>query len=655
MATRLGVAEALRAATDAAPEAWAVLEAVRDVGGSVVDVRLLYGNPAYSAMVGLDLKRAVGSPINELFPGVDWTKGVAARLLGAFDTQGRTAEHQVRATQQTGRYAGQDRIFELDFTVVGELIAAGFRDVTADVEAAEALVLERRAAEERLATSLARFEALFEQAPAPMVFIGDDRTTRYNRAAVELFGRDHEELIRLSFTADAPWIPEDQVEVWAEMRRAVRAGESVSGSRFALIRPDGERREVEGAAIPVLGPDGGRRGIVTVLSDMTDHLSLESQLRHAQKMEALGRLAGGIAHDFNNVLMAIMGYAEFVGADARAGRPVTPDHADQVISATRRAMELTARLTTFARRDAARSEPTDVAALVRDVLPLIKGLVPESIDIETHFAAGPAVKLDRSEFEQALVNLVVNAVDAMPNGGRLTVEVEPVDLDADHASVRLGEVAGQYVQVAVSDTGIGMDEATRTRIFEPFYTTKGVGQGTGLGLSMVFAAIERASGRIRVYSEPEHGTTFRIYLPPASPMASEAPKALRPVLESAGGSEVVLLLEDDPLVRGLLATALRGYGYDVSVASRPSEAFGLAAERRFDILLTDMVMPEVTGDVVAARLRETQPRLSVVFMSGYTARAVGLALGPRDSFVHKPIMPGEVGRVVREALDRPHD
>jgi signal transduction histidine kinase len=436
------------------------------------------------------------------------------------------------------------------------------------------------------------------------------------------------------------------------MRRAVAAGEAVHGTRFALLRPDGDRREAEGSSIPIITGDGVSHGVVTVLTDLTDRLSLEAQYRQAQKMEALGRFAGGIAHDFNNVLMAMLGFGEMLSSDLHDGGTADPEHADQIVAATRRAMELTARLTTFARHEPARSEPVDVAELIESSLPLIQRLAPESIELVTHLERGALVLLDRSEFEQVLFNLVVNAVDAMPEGGRLTIEALGVDLDEDRGSTHLGEAAGRHVMVAVSDTGIGMNEQTRSRIFEPFYTTKPVGEGTGLGLAMAFGAVERAGGRIWVYSEPDRGTTFKIYLPATDTDAAVATDGTGGVSELKGGPESILLLEDDDQVRGLLVTVLRGLGYEVTVAARPSEAFAAAENRPFDLLVSDVVMPEMMGNAVAAQLRLAQPDLAVVFMSGYTPRTLDFKLGPRDTLVSKPLPRSAIARAVREALDR---
>jgi CheY-like chemotaxis protein len=234
----------------------------------------------------------------------------------------------------------------------------------------------------------------------------------------------------------------------------------------------------------------------------------------------------------------------------------------------------------------------------------------------------------------------------------LTIEAGAVELDQDHASLRLGGIEGRQVLIAVSDTGTGMDAQTRSRIFEPFYTTKPVGEGTGLGLAMAFGAIERVGGRIWVYSEPEHGTSFQIYLPLAAGGVVTEPDESRIEIEMVGGEESILLLEDDVLVRELLVVVLTGLGYNVTAAARPAEAIALSRDRRFDLLVSDVVMPEMMGDAVAARLRMTQPDLPVVFMSGYTARALGFNLSPLDVLVRKPLAPRDVARTVRAALDR---
>jgi two-component system cell cycle sensor histidine kinase/response regulator CckA len=546
--------------------------------------------------------------------------------------------------------------------VVGRLQVARFEGdpayTDADREALEAiahaaaLVLGRQAARDDLVAAASRWEALFEQAPVAMITVDPALKTRHNRAALELFGRDQEEIARFAFKPGAPWIPAEAESAWLEVRRRVAAGETINRAALTVVRPSGERREVEGSSIPYYAADGSPAGILTVMIDLTDRNSLEAQLQHAQKMEALGRLAGGIAHDFNNVLMAILGYAEFIAQDALTGT-VDAGDAEQVLAATRRAIELTARLTAFARRDQAVVDIVDATELVRSLLPLLRRLAPESIELVADLQPSPPVLVSSSEFDQVIVNLVVNAVDAMPEGGRLTIETGSIELGPERAATHLGEVPGEHAVISVSDSGMGMDEATRARIFEPFYTTKPVGEGTGLGLSSAFASVQGAGGRLWVYSEPGHGSTFRIYLPRAAGVDGGAPVAAAPDAPPERGSERILLLEDDTLVRDLVTTILEGLGYSVAAADLPSRALELAATQRFELLLTDVVMPEMMGDEVAARLRESDPDLRVIFMSGYTARALSFELGSQDLMIHKPISPGDLGRAVRMALDAP--
>jgi PAS domain S-box-containing protein len=499
------------------------------------------------------------------------------------------------------------------------------------------------------ARAAAAYEALFEQAPVAMVAVSPDRTIHLNRAALELFGRSEDEMRTWAFKPGAPWIPPEQNEHWEDLRRRVAAGEQISGFRFKLVRPNGERRDAELAAIPMTFPDGSPAGSITVITNHSERLSLESQLRHSQKMEALGRLAGGIAHDFNNVLMGIRGYAEFVLEDARKGTVEVGD-AEQVVLATRRAIDLAGRLTAFARRDTSRAEIVDVGQAIEDITPLLRRLAPETIEIQSTIAPDLFVMVDRSDLEQSLMNLAVNAIDAMTGGGRLVIEVEGVDLDDDYATTHIGAKPGRHAMISISDNGSGMDEATKARMFEPFFTTKPVGEGTGLGLAMVFGAVERAGGRIWVYSEPGRGTTFKIYLPLGSQADFAATSGGDELMPT--GTESILVLEDDELVREVVERTLRRLGYDVTVAARPEEAIELAAGRRYDALVTDVVMPGLTGDEVAARIRAAQPEMPVVFMSGYTSSVLDLKLGSRDAFTPKPVSAGRLARAVREVIDR---
>jgi hypothetical protein len=361
------------------------------------------------------------------------------------------------------------------------------------------------------ARAAAAYKALFDQAPVAIVAVSANRTVHLNRAALELFGRSQDEMSAWAFRHGAPWIPPEQTAHWEDLRRRVAAGEQISGFRFKLVRPSGERRDAEIAAIPMTEPDGSPAGAITVIVDHTDRVSLEAQLRHSQKMEALGRLAGGIAHDFNNVLMGILGYADFVLEDARKGAVDVGD-AEQVVVATRRAIDLAGRLTAFARRDTSRAEIVDVGQAIEDMVPLLRRLAPETIEIKSNLAPDLFVLVDRSDLEQSLMNLAVNAIDAMPGGGKLAIEVEGVDLDEDYATTHVGSKPGPHAMISISDTGSGMDESTRTRMFEPFFTTKPQGQGMGLGLDTVRRIVLASSGRITAQSRPGH-TEFRVALP----------------------------------------------------------------------------------------------------------------------------------------------
>ena len=539
---------------------------------------------------------------------------------------------------QVDRLGGSDAYTEQDL----ELVQA--------IAAAAALVLQRHVIEDELARSLARFEALFVQAPVPLAYQIIGGGFRQNDALLDLFKRSSADLAESAYRDDAAFIPADAAEAWTTMRRHMTSGEPIHGLRMALLRADGTRREIDASVIAITGPTGTPIVTVFAANDLTDTLNLQSQLRHAQKMEALGRLAGGIAHDFNNVLMAIRGFAEFALEDARAGRPAVED-TEHVVAATRWAIELTGRLTAFARRDPIQLEHLDPAEAIYSMLPLIRRLAPESIRIVTDLEAAPTVLVDRAELEQTLVNLVVNAVDAMPQGGRLFIETRSAFLDEEHAAAHLATGPGLHAVIVVSDTGNGMDEHTRARIFEPFFTTKEIGRGTGLGLANVFSAVERAGGRITAYSELGRGTTFTIYLAAAAPDGAVA--SVQPIAEEAGpgGSESILVVEDEPLVGEFVVKALAARGYDVALASEPEAGIAMAATRRFDALVSDVVMPGMQGDAVAAAIRVSQPWIAVVFMSGYTARSLGFVVGAREALVHKPLSAAELARAVRTALD----
>ncbi|HEX4384084.1 MAG TPA: response regulator [Myxococcales bacterium] len=376
---------------------------------------------------------------------------------------------------------------------------------------------------------------------------------------------------------------------------------------------------------------------------------LEAQLRQAQRMEAVGSLAGGIAHDFNNLLSVILSYSSMLVDDLAPGDRVREDLI-QIKAAGERAASLTRQLLAFSRRQILQPRVLDLNEIVAGLTTMLHRLIGETIDFATFPANAEAmVNVDPAQMEQVIVNLAVNARDAMPKGGKLTIELQEVMLDAAYRAGHPDVTPGPYVLLAVSDTGTGMDEATQARIFEPFFTTKEVGKGTGLGLSTVFGIVRQSGGHIWVYSEPGRGSTFKIYLPVATQRAEEVAPPAEPTVD-LHGTETVLLVEDEEQVRKLAHAILTRAGYRVIEAANGAEALRLPGTR-VDLLLTDMVMPRVSGVTLAAQLSVQRPGLRVVFMSGYTDTSAGeQGLPPGAVFVQKPFTPELLLRKVRQAL-----
>jgi two-component system cell cycle sensor histidine kinase/response regulator CckA len=388
--------------------------------------------------------------------------------------------------------------------------------------------------------------------------------------------------------------------------------------------------------------------------DKGDGLALEAQLRQAQRLEAVGELAGGIAHDFNNLLTAIRGYADLVRSNLGADDPNRAD-LDQVVLAADRAAELTRQLLAFSRRQLLEPRVLDPAEVVAGIAPLLKKLLGEHIELTTH-ASGPGrVKIDSSQFEQVIVNLAVNARDAMPEGGKLTIETANVELDAAYAATHAGATPGPQVALSVSDTGTGMDAATQAHIFEPFFTTKEQGMGTGMGLATVYGIVKQSGGSIYVYSEPGHGSSFRIYLPRVADEATLVPVPLSGA-ESPRGSETVLLVEDEPAVRAYAVRILSEQGYTVLEAPSGTDAIALAAAHpeEIDLLVTDVVMPGLQGNQLATQLGADRPGLRVLYVSGFTENSVvhHEVVGTEIAFLQKPFGAEGLGRAVRGVLDK---
>jgi len=409
-------------------------------------------------------------------------------------------------------------------------------------------------------------------------------------------------------------------------------------------------------------PFAGRLARIALMVDVTERLRLqealqltEEQLRQSQKMEAVGRLAGGIAHDFNNILSIILSYCGMMLAELRDGDPLRDDLVE-IKKAGERAAELTKQLLMFSRHQMIEHRVLDVRQILIGMEKMIRRLLGADVELTLLPSTSVGrVTADAGQVEQIVMNLVVNARDAMPHGGKLVLETRNVELDAEYAAVHAGATPGSYVMLALTDTGVGMTKEVQARVFEPFFTTKEKGKGTGLGLSTVFGIVKKRGGHVWLYSEPGKGTTFRVYLPRTG-ASSDRISSIPPSIGGVKGSETILLVEDDEQVRGVACSILRRQGYRVLEASNGGEAL-MACEQHpspIHLLLTDVVLPRMSGRQLADRLLALRPEMKLLFMSGYTDEAIhqGAVLDSGATCLQKPLTPDMLSRTVREVLDR---
>ena len=469
-------------------------------------------------------------------------------------------------------------------------------------------------------------------------------------AAAALEGRALTELVHA----------EDRGAAAKAFRRGAASGNPAQ-SVFRFGPAEGPWRWLEANGKTYRNAAGEIRRIL-VARDVTDRkrdelqrVRLEDQLRHSQKMEAVGRLAGGVAHDFNNLLTAISGYAHLV-LDKLARNHRARGDVEEIRDAAERAATLTRQLLAFSRRQLLQPRILDLRGVLADLQKMLRRIIGEDIRLTTRLGPEPArVHADRGQVEQVILNLAVNARDAMPEGGILTLETAQVVLDATYARTHLGVKSGRYVLLAVSDSGCGMDEEVRRRAFEPFFTTKEEGKGTGLGLSTVYGIVQQSGGTIWVYSEEGHGTTFKVYLPLVEVEAEPTPPPPPAELELAGHG-TILVVEDEPAVRRLAARILRDHGYEVLEAADPDAAREIFAAHgtTIDLVVTDVVMPGSLGPALVAELRAARPELPALYTSGYTEGAVfeREVLEPGAPFLQKPFLPEAFARAVAELLAR---
>ena len=471
-----------------------------------------------------------------------------------------------------------------------------------------------------------------------------------NPAAHEMFGYQDGELVGRQLTDLMP--EETRPRHLAGLHAYLTTGRRrINWQGTELVARHSSGREIPVEVSFAEYGSGDDRRFTGIIRDVRRRHELEEQLRQAQKMEALGQLAGGVAHDFNNILTAVYGFSDL----ARADLDEKDDRYQQlgfVIEAATRGRDLVAQLLAFGRRQVLNPELLDLNEVVASVEPMLRRLIGENVEMTTRLGAGVGqITADRTQLGQVILNLALNARDAMPHGGHLTIETSEIELDAEYAADHAGVSPGRYAMLSVSDDGMGMDAATKARIFEPFFTTKPVGHGTGLGLATVHGIVEQSGGRIWVYSEPERGTTFKVYLPAAA-AAERAASAVVPAPPTARG-ELVLVTEDEASIRELARRSLERYGYRVITAAHADEAVEMARSAPIAALVTDVVMPGRSGIELAEAIRAGNGRVPVVFMSGYATAVVEQqgGLDSTDIYLQKPFSPEDLARAVAKAIE----
>jgi len=539
--------------------------------------------------------------------------------------------------------SGQVAWFELAYTPVrtteGEILGVAFSglDVTAHKREAEALWLRERALEASN-TGLVILDARLPGEPAIYVNPAFEALTGY--PAAEQLGKS---LSRLAGHETDP-VERDR------LRAALDAGQACE-VLLTCYRKDGSSFWNRISLSPLRDEAGTLTHYVSMHTDDTARVQLEEQLRHAQKLEGIGRLAGGVAHDFNNLLTVILNSAELMGSMLSAN-PEALELRDEILFAGQRAAELTRQLLAFSRRQVLQPRVVELGSTLTSMGRMLARLIREDIALRiTTDGEQGLVRVDPGQLEQVIMNLVVNARDAMPRGGVLRLETACVEVQDDDP-LRHGAGAGPYVRLTVADDGLGMDELTREHIFEPFFTTKEVGKGTGMGLATVHGIVQQSGGFITVTTAPEQGSTFQVFLPRVHAKV-EAPGVS--ALAAGGGDETILLVEDDDAVRRLASLILRGKGYLVIEAASATEALNTFATRHgdFELLLTDVVMPGLSGLELARRLASINPKLRVLFMSGYSYETLAERGPPAlaSAMLAKPFTPESLGAKVREVLD----
>jgi len=614
---------------------------VKDLSGHYLMI-----NSAGAALLGRSVEEVLGKDDSELLSSDTGPEVMAAdrKVIESGVTQ--TYEERAAANGTSRLYLATKGPYR---DPQGEII--GLLGICRDITA-------RKQAEEEIRQSQQKLRFHFDHTPLAVVeWDLDFRVTAWNPSAERIFGYAREEALGQHGSFIVPEAYRAQVDrVWHDLLHNAE-GADVPTARFGQndnITKDGRLISCEWYNTPLVDDSGRVIGIASLAQDVSERVALEERLRQSQKMEAVGRLAGGVAHDFNNLLTVILGYSQILADSVPVGSRMAESTA-QIKSAADRAAGITRQLLAFSRKTVLSPRVINLNDILLSLDSLLRRLIGEDIEV----LAVPAndlgsVKADPGQIEQVIMNLALNSRDAMPRGGKLTLETANVTLDRTYARDHQPVKPGRYVMLAVSDTGCGMSSETQSRIFEPFYTTKEVGKGTGLGLSMVYGIVKQSGGYIWVYSEPDRGTSFKIYLPRVDQSAEKSAdeKHSAPVMR---GTETILLVEDDPQLRQLSSSVLVHCGYKVLVASTPQEGLAICHANHSDIrlLVTDVVMPGINGRELAEQILKICPKLRVLYISGYTSNAI-VHYGVLDAglwFLPKPFTVSALVAKVREVLD----
>jgi len=618
----------LRAVIEAAPTAIIGL----DLDGNV---QMLW-NPAAEKMLGWTADEVMGRPLPIVPPeSHEQFRGFRERIRS-----GKTLDGvEVRRQRRDGS--------PIDYSIYASSLHDDKGRITGNI-AVLVDITERKRAEEKNAQLAAIVESSDDAIIGKTL---DGIITSWNKGAENIYGYKHSEVVDKPICLLVPAERQDEVP---ELLARIKRGEHVERYETVRLKKDGSEIDVSLTISPIKNIEGRIVGASTIARDITEEKSLQRQLIQAQKMEAIGQLAGGVAHDFNNILTAIIGYSDVLTQQIPADSPYH-GKVVQIGRAGVRAAHLTRQLLAFSRKQILDLRPLNLNEVIANFEKMLRPLIGEDIEVVTFLdpSAG-TVMGDPAQIEQILLNLAINARDAMPAGGKLTMETANASLDEAYARTHSEVRPGPYVMLAVSDTGHGMDPHVLPRVFEPFFTTKGKEKGTGLGLSTVYGIVKQHQGHVTAYSEPDRGTTFRVYLPLVQ-RASEQPQSVPAATTQLRGRETVLVVEDDEVVRQLTAEVLETLGYSVLQCSDPEEAKRASATRRgpIDLLLTDVVLPQMDGKSLFDLLSPALPEMRVLYVSGYAENAIAHhgVLDAGVKFLQKPFTAEALAKKVREVLD----